>query len=97
MNYHQSDCFTIGLCEYPIQIEYEQCSEGDITIHLCRIDVSGDADTSVWASVEPDSYPAIERELKRELEEAKYREATAIYTPDSKAGEWPKFLRRQAS
>ena len=89
MNEFNDHCFPVGLCEYPIQIEYEW-DEDKVRIHLCRIDVSGDADTSIWATVEPDSYPAIERQLKKELEEASHNE---LYSPPD---ELPHFLRRQA-
>lgn len=95
MNEFTDQCFPVGLCEYPVQIEYEW-DEDKIRIHLCRIDVSGDSDHDVWATVEPDYYPAIERELKRALEEAAMQEKR-FTTPDSQAGNWPKYLHRQAS
>lgn len=95
MNEFNSECFPIGLCEYSVQIEYEQSDDGDIEIQVCRIEVAA-SDFSVWAKVEPEYYPAIERQLKKELEEAAMQEKR-FTTPDSQAGNWPKYLHRQAS
>lgn len=96
MNYHQSDCFTIGQCEFPAGIEYTECSEGDVTVHSCMIEVSG-GDNQVWAKVDPEYFPAIERQLKQELEDAAERERNEITTPAQHNGDWPQMLRRQAS
>jgi hypothetical protein len=90
MNEFNSECFPIGLCEYPVQIEYDQFDDGDIEIQVCRIEVAA-GDFQVWAKVDTEYFPSIERQLKKELDE------DGIVTPDSEVANWPKFLHRQAS
>lgn len=90
---YDSECFTIGNCEYPASIEYTACSEGDITIHSCMIEVA-DADFTCWAKVDREYFPVIEVELKRALTEDAERERNEFFRPDE---ELPYFLRRQAS
>ena len=102
MDIYESECFTIGNCEFPASIEYE-ADQDDITVHSCMIEVAA-ADFTVWAKVDPEYFPAIEKQLKQDLLEAAERERNEITTPDQHAGDWPRrdselpyFLRRQAS
>lgn len=87
MNEYNTQAFPVGLCEYPAQIEYEW-DEGEILVSKCMIEVAA-TDFSVWAKVDPEYFPAIEKQLKKELEEV-----PELWTP---ADELPHFLRRQAS
>jgi hypothetical protein len=96
MNTYDSTCFNIGLCSYTAAIEYENDVDGAVLVHSCMIEVSA-GDHEVWAKVDPEYFPAIEKQLARDLKEDAERENSKIVTPPDHNGDWPQMWRRQSS
>lgn len=65
----ESECFEIGQCAYTASIEYSYTWEGELEVVSCSIEVASD-DFTVWAKVDSEYFPAIERQLIKELKEA---------------------------
>lgn len=92
MNTYDSECFPIGLGEYPVSIDYTTTFDGEREVTQCMVEIAA-SDFTVWAKVDPEYFPAIEKQLEIALEQDK-DEADKYWTPSDDV---PQFLRRQAS
>ncbi len=71
-SFYESEYFEIGQCAFPVLIEYTETLpnyEGEIDIVSCMIEVAGDDKNQVWAKVESEYFPKIEKQLLEVFEQ----------------------------
>lgn len=71
--FYESECFSLGDCEYPVHIEHVSSftldNELEVEIITCLIEVSGSDKNQVWARVDKEYFPVVELELLEALEQ----------------------------